>query len=137
MTKETDFYNQKTKHMSEATIVIDEAEARKRFQDETNGSMHSHDSYMRWLSEGVSILKKNLNTRQSFSGEKSTIKIQMPESWIIHSAPGMKYTLCELIHNSMMADWNIGRDDDKAKQYRQSAEFNKAQLQAEINSLDT
>lgn len=123
--------------MSEATIVIDEAEVGKRFRDAANDTVHSHDSYLKWLSEGVSVLDKNLDTKMDIAKEKATVRIQMPESWIIHSAPGMKYTLCELIHNGMLAEWNNDRDADAAKRYRQSAEFNKAQLQAAINSLDT
>lgn len=122
--------------MSEATIVIDEAEVGKRFRDAANDTVHSHDSYLKWLSEGVSVLDKNLDTKMDIAKEKATVRIQMPENWIIHSAPGMKYAMCDLIHNGMMSDWYDGKDADKAKRFRQAAELNKAQLQSIINSLD-
>ena len=123
--------------MSEVTIVIDEKEARVRFQNEADRyARPRHDSYLKWMAEGVSILDKNLDVKTYLDESKTTIKIQLPESWVIHSAPGMKYTLCDLIHNGMMADWYDGMGDDKAKRFRQAAEFNKAQLQSIINSLD-
>ena len=123
--------------MSEATIVIDENEARIRFKgDAERYAEPKHDSYLKWLAAGVSILDKNLDTKTYLKGEKTTILIQMPEEWGTHSAPGIKYAMYDLINNGMLSDWHDSRGSDKAKRYRQAAELNKAQIQSIINSID-
>ena len=121
--------------MREVTIVIDEMEAKIRFQNSIKGyAKPSHDSYLKWLTAGVDILKRNLDTQTYLKGEKTIIKIQLPPSWMIHSAPGMTYAIRELIQNGMMADWHDGSAE--AKEYKKAAELNKAELQSIINSLD-
>ena len=123
--------------MSEVTITIYETEADKRFRDATRGcAKPNHDSYLKWLQEGVDILAKNLETSSQPKGDVTVIKIQLPPSWMIHSAPGMTYAIMEMIFNGMMSDWYDGWDASVSKRYRQSAELNKAQLQSIINSLD-
>lgn len=65
-----------------------------------------------------------------------TITLNMPQNWLIHSAPGLKYAILELIYNGMMADWCDGLKTETANSYRKKAELNKAQISSIIYALN-
>jgi len=100
-----------------------------------------HDSYLRWLWAGINIMSEYLVAEPTFANNQlgqsvCTITITMPQNWVIHSMPGMKYAMRELIHNGMMADWYDDVKQDSAKTYKQKAEVNKAEIQSIIYALN-
>ena len=148
------------------TIVIDKTSAIKRFEqaawkmgrmleqpnsvkqvwnlqadhEETadNGLMTA--SFEQHLWEGVYIISEYLSSQPSYGtsthANEFTITLSMPSHWVIHSAPGLKYEMLELVQNGMMADWLDEMKPDQAKAYRQQTELCKAKIQSIIYALN-
>lgn len=97
-------------------------------------------SFDKHLWEGVYIISEYLASEPSYGtashSSELTITLTMPSHWVIHSAPGMKYAMLELVHNGMMADWLENLKPDQANAYRKQAELNKAQIQSIIYALN-
>ena len=97
-------------------------------------------SFDKHLWEGVYIISEYLANEPTYgTGSHSselTITLTMPSHWVIHSAPGMKYAMLELVHNGMMADWLENLKPDQANAYKKQAELNKAQIQSIIYALN-
>lgn len=103
-----------------------------------NGLMNA--SFEQHLWEGVKIISEYLSSQPTYgtgsAANDFTITLLMPSHWVIHSAPGMKYAMLELIHNGMMADWLENMKPDQANAYKKQAELNKAQIQSIIYALN-
>ena len=93
-------------------------------------------SFGRWLWSGIDIISEYMYSEPVFSGDIVTITLRLPQNWIIHSAPGMKYAMLELIHNGMMADWCEKVKPDMAVAFKKDAELNKAQIKSIVYSLN-
>lgn len=97
-------------------------------------------SFDQHLWEGVYIISEYLASEPSYGtashSSDFTITLLMPSHWVIHSAPGLKYAMLELVHNGMMADWLADMKPDQAASYRKQAELNKAQIQSIIYALN-
>ena len=97
-------------------------------------------SFEQHLWEGVYIISEYLASEPTYgTGTREsefTITLTMPSHWVIHSAPGMKYAMLELVHNGMMADWLENVKPDQANAYKKQAELNKAQIQSIIYALN-
>lgn len=97
-------------------------------------------SFEQHLWEGVKIISEYLASEPTYgtglASNDFTITLTMPSHWVIHSAPGMKYAMLELIHNGMMADWLENMKPDQANAYKKQAELNKAQIQSIIYALN-
>lgn len=97
-------------------------------------------SFEQHLWEGVYIISEYLASEPSYGtsihANEFTITLTMPSHWVIHSAPGMKYAMLELVQNGMMADWLENLKPDQANAYKKQAELNKAQIQSIIYALN-
>lgn len=97
-------------------------------------------SFEQHLWEGVYIISEYLASEPSYGtsthANEFIITLTMPSHWVIHSAPGMKYAMLELVHNGMMADWLESMKPDQANAYKKQAELNKAQIQSIIYALN-
>lgn len=96
-------------------------------------------SFDEWLWVGIDIMREYLVS--AAYGEKPDdktfiINLQLPQNWVIHSAPGLKFALLELIHNGMLASWYDDLKPDQSKAYKQKAEVNKAEIHSIIYSLN-
>lgn len=148
------------------TIVVDRANAKKRFEqaawklarmleqpnsvkqvwnlqadhEEQADNDLMNASFDRHLWEGVDIMNEYLATTPAYGtsshSDEFTITLTMPSHWVIHSAPGLKYALLELVHNGMMADWLDDMKPDQSNAYKKQAELNKAQIQSMIYALN-
>ena len=97
-------------------------------------------SFEQHLWEGVYIISEYLASEPSYGtsthANEFTITLTMPSHWVIHSAPGMKYAMLELVQNGMMADWLENLKPDQANAYKKQAELNKAQIHSIIYALN-
>lgn len=97
-------------------------------------------SFEQHLWEGVYIISEYLASEPSYGtsthASELTITLTMPSHWVIHSAPGLKYEMLELVQNGMMADWLSDMKPDQAASYRKQAELNKAKIQSIIYALN-
>lgn len=148
------------------TIVIDKTKAIKRFEqaawkmgrmleqpnsvkqvwnlqadhEEQADNDLMNASFEQHLWEGVYIISEYLASEPSYGtsthANEFTITLTMPSHWVIHSAPGMKYAMLELVQNGMMADWLENMKPDQANAYKKQAELNKAQIQSIIYALN-
>ena len=109
-------------------------------QEESADSGLMDASFERRLWEGVNLLGEYLADTPSYEAKPNddnfTIVLQLPQNWIIHSAPGLKYALLELIYNGMMADWCQDMKPDQAASFKKEAELNKAQITSIIYALN-
>ena len=97
-----------------------------------------HDSYTRWLWEGIRIVREYLVAEPTVANKDETsFMLLMPGNWehFAPNAPGLKYAMLELIHHGMLADWYEEIKPDSAKSYKQKAELNKAEIHSIIYSL--
>lgn len=97
-------------------------------------------SFEQHLWEGVYIISEYLASEPSYGtsthASEFTITLTVPSHWVIHSAPGLKYEILELVHNGMMADWLDSMKPDQSKIYLQQAELNKAKIKSIIYALN-
>ena len=148
------------------TIVIDKTKAIKRFEqaawktarmlkqpnsveqvwnlqadhEENADNDLMNASFEQHIWEGVYIISEYLASEPSYGTESHsselTITLTVPSHWVIHSAPGLKYEMLELVHNGMMADWLDSMKPDQSKAYRQQAELSKAKIKSIIYALN-
>lgn len=98
-------------------------------------------SFSQHLWEGVYIISEYLASEPGYGNTTQTantftITLTMPSNWVIHSAPGLKYEILELVHNGMMADWLDDMKPDQSKAYKQQAELCKAKIKSIIYALN-
>lgn len=141
--KEHDLYTPKeTQGTREVTIIIKEQEELQRFRQSVKDCHGEKPDELlciplrKWFNEGLNIIKERVAAKVEEGGGVLKITMQMPDAWMIHSAPGMKYSLRELIYNGMMSGWYRDVKKDVAEKFRLAAELNKAELKSIIVSLD-
>lgn len=109
-----------------------------REESADNGLMEA--SFDQWLQKGVVIMDEYLSGTPHYDSSPNdnefVINLLMPGNWVIHSAPGLKYALLELIHNGMLADWYDDTKPDSATAFKKKAELNKAEIHSIIYSLN-
>lgn len=97
-------------------------------------------SFEQHLWEGVNLMGEYLASTPTYgTGQTAsvfTITLTMPSNWVIHSAPGLKYEILELIHNGMMGDWLDDMKPDQAATFKKKAELSKAKIQSIVYSLN-
>ena len=105
--------------------------------DDTADAALMHDSYTRWLYEGVGLVREYLTAEPTVSNDETTMILLMPGNWEHYSpnAPGLKYAIRELILNGMLGDWYDEVKPELAKTFKQKAELNKAEIYSIIYSL--
>lgn len=109
-----------------------------REESADNGLMEA--SFDRWIQEGVAIMREYVSSLPHYDASphdnEFVINLLMPGNWVIHSAPGLKYALLELVHNGMLADWYDDTKADSATAFKKKAELNKAEIHSIIYSLN-
>ena len=109
-------------------------------QEESADSGLMQASFETHLWEGINIIKEYLADTPDYQAKPNddnfVINLQLPQNWVIHSAPGLKFAMLELVHNGMMADWQDMMKPDQANSYKKKAELNKAQIQSIIYALN-
>ena len=109
-------------------------------QEETADVGLMQASFERHLWEGIDIMREYLADLPHYEAKPDddnfTITLQLPQNWVIHSAPGLKYALLDLIHNGMMADWYDDVKQDSANAFKKKADLNKAQIQSTLYALN-
>lgn len=94
----------------------------------------------KWVWEGVRIISEYVSGTPGYSDNPTndvfSINVKMPRNWPTDSFPSLKYALCELVYNGMMADWYENMKPDSALAYKKNADLNKAQIHSIIYSLN-